>query len=282
MHRLIGDIGGTTSRWAFVPLAGEPPLFHRFPGFNPATGQPAPLQEALRAAKLGLDGGAAPAHVTVYGAGCGAKARADRMRAALAEVWPDAAVEVESDLLGAARALYGHEAGLVLILGTGMNAGYFNGKDLHLPMPSLGYILGDEGSGADIGKHLLRDALYGALPESLFKALFPDGADLPAILEAVHRSPVPQAFLASFAAPLAAVTHDLHAHDLVASRFDALARLLSRFFVPEERSSIRACGSVAFGFREILKEALAQRGMRLTAAEADPMQGLLRYHAALK
>lgn len=280
MHRLIGDIGGTSSRWAFVPPPGGLPTFHKLPGYNPATGQPALLQQALRDAKLGM--GLGSLHATVYGAGCGTKARADRMRATLAEVWPDASVEVESDLLGAARALYGHDAGLVLILGTGMNAGYYNGMDLHLPMPSLGYVLGDEGSGADIGKHLLRDALYGALPDALFKALFPEGADLPAILEAVHRSPVPQAFLASFAAPLAAVTGDVHAHDLVASRFDALARLLARFFAPDERKSVRACGSVAFGFRETLKESLAQRGMRLTAAEADPMQGLLRYHAALK
>ncbi|MBS1940686.1 MAG: hypothetical protein JST38_07415 [Bacteroidetes bacterium] len=280
MHRLIGDIGGTSSRWAFVPPPGGLPTLHKLPGYNPATGQPALLQQALRDAKLGM--GLGSLHATVYGAGCGTKARADRMRATLAEVWPDASVEVESDLLGAARALYGHDAGLVLILGTGMNAGYYNGMDLHLPMPSLGYVLGDEGSGADIGKHLLRDALYGALPDALFKALFPEGADLPAILEAVHRSPVPQAFLASFAAPLAAVTGDVHAHDLVASRFDALARLLARFFAPDERKSVRACGSVAFGFRETLKESLAQRGMRLTAAEADPMQGLLRYHAALK
>lgn len=232
------------------------------------------MQAALRNAGLGN-----VEHVTAYGAGCGTKARSDRMRAALHEVWPDAALVIESDLLGAARSLYGMEAGLVLILGTGMNAGLYDGSRLHLPMPSIGYVLGDEGSGADIGKHVLRDALYANLPMTLHKVLFPEGLDLPAVLEAVHRSTAAQAFLASFAAPLAAHAEELHVHDLVASRFDALARILARFFTMEQRRQVRACGSVAWGFRAILKEVLAQRGMQLTVAEPEPLPGLLRFHA---
>lgn len=282
MPRLIGDIGGTSSRWAFVQAPGASAATIRLPGFNPATGDPAALQQGLREANMEELAGPGQLQVIAYGAGCGTKARADRMRDALLEVWPSAELEIESDLLGAARSLYGNEAGLVLILGTGMNAGHYDGSRLHLPMPSIGYVLGDEGSGADIGKHVLRDALYANLPNDVCNALFPDGLNLPAILEAVHRSVAPQAFLASFAAPLAAYSDNLHVHDLVASRFDALARILKRFFSTEERKHVRACGSVAFGFRKILQEVFAQRGMQITAAEQDPLPGLLRFHAALR
>ncbi len=279
MPRLIADIGGTSSRWALLPSAGKDAATVRLSGFNPASGDSARLQEELRSHFPSVGGNTGILQVSVYGAGCGTKARSERMRLALAEVWPGAEIAVESDLLGAARSLYGREQGLVLILGTGMNAGHYDGSRLHLPMPSLGYVLGDEGSGADIGKHLLRDALYGNVPEALFRALFPDGLDLAAILDAVHRTPAPQAFLASFAGPLANHQRDLHVHDLVASRFDALARLLVRFFSSEETRYVRASGSVASGFRGILKDVLAHRGMQLMAAEADPMPGLLRYHA---
>lgn len=237
------------------------------------------MQAALRQAPIGDEAKNDPLKIVAYGAGCGTKARADRLRTVLAEVWPQAQIRVETDLLGAARGLYGNDAGLVLILGTGMNAGYYDGSFLHLPMPSLGYILGDEGSGADIGKHLLRDALYGVLPGPLKERLFPNGLVLPEVLEATYRSPAPQAYLASFTALLADHIEDTYVHDLIASRFFALTRLLARCFSAQELHQVRASGSVAFGFRQLLTEALEHRGMQLTGVERDPMPGLVAYHA---
>ncbi len=279
MPRLIGDIGGTTSRWVLVPNHGEEPVPIRLPGFNPTSGEASGMQAGLRqymplAQREALQ-------VTAYGAGCGAKSRAERLLGVLAEVWPGADIEVESDLLGAARALYGKDAGMVLILGTGMNVGYYTGSRLHQPMPSLGFVLGDEGSGADIGKHLLRDALYGEISGPLKHTLFPDGLDLATVLEAIHRAPGPQAYLASFTARLVPHLEHPKVQELIASRFEALSQLLDRFFTPEERNCVRACGSVAFGFRGLLAGALAPTGMRLTAAEAEALPGLLRYHAAV-
>lgn len=276
MPLLIGDIGGTKSRWALVPAPGSAAHIE-LPGYNPTTGTPAAMQAALREAALVK--GSAALNVIAYGAGCGARSRAERMHAALAEVWPGASIEVQSDLLGAARSVYGEAAGLVLILGTGMNAGYYDGEHLHLPMPSIGYVLGDEGSGADIGKHLLRDALYGQVPAVIAASIFPAGPHLSEVLEHVHRGPAPQAFLASFTALLAGHRSDTYVQDLVASRFFALTRLLAHFFTAEEYREVRAIGSVAYGFRELLAEAMEQRGMALTATERDPMPGLMKYHA---
>lgn len=280
MPRFIGDIGGTSSRWALLPEQGQNAVPVRLPGYNPATGNPAAMQAALREAFSPDPEVSARVQVTAYGAGCGATIRSERLREVLLTVWPQAEVDVQTDLLGAARALYGRDAGLVLILGTGMNAGHYDGEHLHLPMPSLGHVLGDEGSGADIGKHLLRDVLHGHAPRKLAAVLFPDRPDLPAILEATYRSASPQAYLASFTGLLALHADEPYVQDLVASRFSAMARLLLHYFSPEERGQARACGSVAFGFQEVLRGVLAHEGIALNATAQDPLPGLLRFHAA--
>lgn len=279
MPLLIGDIGGTRSRWALLSRPDVTAGAIDLPGFNPVTGDPSALMAALRQADLGIEAKHGPLEIIAYGAGCGAKARADQLRTALAEVWPHAHIQVETDLLGAARGLYGNDAGLILILGTGMNAGYYDGRFLHLPMPSLGYILGDEGSGADIGKHLLRDALYGVLPEPLKARLFPNGLALPDVLGSTYRSPVPQAYLASFTALLADHIEDPYVHDLVTARFFSLTRILARCFSARELQQVRASGSVAWGLRQLLTEVLEQRRMYLTAVERDPLPRLVAYHA---
>lgn len=277
MTTWIGDIGGSSSRWAVIETGRGEILKGTFPGYNPLSGEPGPLQAKLREAAAGRSGEEAP-EVFAYGAGCGNPERAGRVHGMLADVWPGAHVQVGTDLLGAARSLYGDDEGLVLILGTGMNVGHYDGGFIHTPMPSLGFILGDEGSGADIGKHLLRDALYGLLPDNLMTALFPDGLDLAEVLRSIHRSPSPQPYVASFTKALAGRMDEHYVHDLVVSRFFALARLLARFFAPAERREVRATGSVAYGFREALAHSLAGKGMTLGTVERDPLTGLLEYH----
>lgn len=279
MALLIGDIGGSSSRWAVLDRDRQEVAAQALPGFNPSTGDPAALQHALAKLAIGTKGDGKPLEVVAYGAGCGHRQRAQRMREALEAVWPHALVQVETDLLGAARSLYGAERGLALILGTGMNTGYYDGHQLYTPLPSLGFILGDEGSGADIGKHLLRDALYDLVPEALRNALFPQGADLPCILREVHGPTGAQAYVASFTAALQNHLHEQYVHDLLASRFFALSRLIAGFFSAAERAEVRAVGSVAHGFRNLLEVAMDHRGMKLTAVAKDPMPGLIRYHA---
>jgi len=250
----------------------------KIPGFNPVTGDPGSMQAALANQEMTDAIGGHVRQVVAYGAGCGTRTRSEVLRRALAHVWPQAIIGVESDLLGAARGLYGRGQGLVLILGTGMNAGHFDGTYLHTPMPSLGYILGDEGSGADIGKHLLRDALYGLVPPAVHDRLFPQGPDLPAVINATYRSTSPQAYVASFTAALSDHLDNTYVHDLIASRFFALARLLPKYFAPHELEQVRASGSVANAFQQILGQVLAQQGMDLTAVASDPLPGLLEFH----
>ncbi len=277
--RVVADIGGTSSRWGVLREGNDAQVLDGLPGFNPAIGSPELFLRAVRERfqREAID----VADLFVYGAGCGTPERAARMAEALLSIWPAARVDISSDLLGAAHALLGDRSGLVLILGTGMNAGWYDGSTLHTPMPSLGYILGDEGSGADIGKHLVREALHGRLPADLLRLVFPDGADLAAVVQALYRGGSPQAWLASFTGRLSpAFAHPL-VLELTTARFRELARVLSGYFTQEQRASVYAIGSVAFGLKEPLRAALAEFGMELTVVQASPLPGLLRYRSSL-
>jgi glucosamine kinase len=282
--RVIGEVGGSSSRWAVVndagarialPVQGRPVL-----GFNPLNGDRALFTSDLRDAMAAHAPDMVHAeHVVVYGAGCGAPGRRSAMAEVLNDLWPAASVEVETDLVGAARGMVGRESGLVLILGTGMNAGYHDGMHTHTPMPSLGWVLGDEGSGADIGRMMLQDAIHRRMPDDLRGMIFDDaGPHVDHVLEQVYRSPFPARALAAYTARLAQCLHEPYVRDLLRGRFHLFIDLLEQYFSHEQRRNVYATGSVAYGFREVLGECLLDRGMTLMAAEPDPLPGLLRYH----
>jgi N-acetylglucosamine kinase-like BadF-type ATPase len=281
---VIGEVGASSSRWALLGADGAFELFpvkgESLPGFNPLNGNADLFVKGFRDhferhAPLVLQA----KEVLVYGAGCGSPGRKETMAQVLHSVWPQASVAVETDLLGAAHGLLGDGQGLVLILGTGMNAGHFDGRQLHRPMPSLGWVLGDEGSGADIGRTLLQDAFYRRMPTDLSEAMFgASGPDLERVVNDVYRSPFPARALAAYTILLVPHMGSTYVQELVRSRFHAMAELLVTFFTAEQRATVVAIGSVAFGFREMLADCLLDRGMTLTVVERDPLPGLVLYH----
>lgn len=274
---LLADIGGSSSRWAVLTDKGAANLTEQvtWPGFNPATGSGEDLVRKLgtqRGSFVGLD----QAHL--YAAGCGTSERAALLRGVLQAALPGVRIDVHSDLLGSARALWGGKAGGVMILGTGMNAGFYDGRSLARTVPSLGYLLGDEGSGADLGRCLFRDALRDHMPDEVRSVVFgADGPDLPQTIQTIYRSGSPAKALAAPVVGLAPQRAHPYVQDLLALRFKLLASELERML---EAGEIRATGAVAFGFREELASALAVHGIRLTLVERDPMAGLLRYYLA--
>lgn len=277
MAELIGDVGGSSSRWAVIDGGRGPEVISGLPGYNPATG----AADAFIAALRGRFSAAPPASVTVYGAGCGSDERKAIMIRTLREVFPfSVPLVVETDLLGAARGLCGEEAALVLILGTGMNAGRYDGAVLHQPMPSLGFVLGDEGSGADLGKVLVREALRGSLPAPVMEHVFPGGLSVEVAIDRIYRAASPQAWLASFAGRLVDVLDQPWARQAALERFVLLAALLARYFPPSRNAVVHATGGIAWGYRTLLSEALARQGYRLTSVERDPMRGLVHWHRA--
>lgn len=277
MAILVADIGGTSSRWAFLGDDGAERMHEGLPGYNAATGDPVALHHALETLVRNDPAMAGAAKLHAYGAGCGTAERRARLAKGLSALLPHTVIEVENDLCGAARGLLGRSSGLVLILGTGMNAGLYDGEQLHCPMPSLGYLLGDEGSGADLGRHLLNAALYGRLPLSTTQRLFPEGVPpLGTLIERIYRSASSARELASFAERLSTALDDVNVRELVHMRFAALAELLARFF--PTASEVKATGSVAFGMSAPLAAALKERGLVLSDVRPTPLPGLLAYH----
>lgn len=281
---LIAEIGASSSRWAWLPDNGPmvtlPSPGSTLPGFNPVNGNADLFLSGLREqfVQHASEALLAPSLV-VYAAGCGAEPRRAIMEQTLRKLWSDASIDVGTDLLGAARGLCGSQSGLVLILGTGMNLGWYDGHRLHQPMPSLGYVLGDEGSGADIGRALLQDAFYRRMPAAISTKIFgSEGPDPVAVIDEVYRSPFPAKALAKRTAALAPLLEEPYVRELILSRFHALIEILSGFFSLEERSEVYATGSVAWGFQELLASCLLEHGMELTAVQRDPLQGLVRWY----
>ncbi|MGV9011511.1 MAG: hypothetical protein ACOH13_02855 [Flavobacteriales bacterium] len=273
----VADIGGSSSRWAGIKVDGRVDIREDLPGFNPNSGDPDALLKAL---STWTERDPNDVHeVIIYGAGCGNPKAKARMQTVMETAWPAAKITVETDLLGAARGLYGEEAGLVLILGTGMHCGRYDGKELQTPMPSLGWLLGDEGSGADLGRSLVKEALLGRLTRDEEVLLFPEGIDRDGLMQGAYRATGQQAFFAAFAKRLSTHGAEDLAERLIGMRFTAMGKVLSHFFPPQEGPLIKAVGSVAWAFEEQLKSALGSNGLLLTGVERNPMEGLVRFHA---
>jgi len=277
---LIADIGGSSSRWAWVLPPGEArlvqPLQGSMPGCNLLSDDGGALLAALQAEELGF---ASADVVHVYAAGCGDPQRRQRMRDLLTAVWPAERIHVESDLLGAARSLFGTAPGRVLVLGTGMSAAHYDGAGLQRSFPSLGALLGDEGSGAAMGRRLVRDAIYGRMPQHVREHLFgPDGPQREEVLHGVYASGTPGRFLAAPVVRLQELRSEPYVEGLFAACFGELAEVLAEFFAATPALALRAVGSVAWGFREPLAEALGKAGLELSGVERAPLRGLALHH----
>ena len=156
-HILIADAGSTKIEWALISENGSSRHIGVTPGINPVMATDAALVRAIEGV-VDLFKGVRPDKVYYYGAGC-LPHIVPRMAAAITEALGVGDVSVESDLLGAARALLGRERGVACILGTGSNSGLYDGEKIIENVPSLGFIIGDEGCGAALGKHLLGEFL---------------------------------------------------------------------------------------------------------------------------
>lgn len=194
MKRLIADSGSTKTDWALVDEQGSVVMTCQTQGINPIHMQDAEILHVLRD-ELVLP--VQPQEVHFYGSGVTDAAR-PRMVSLLQQAFPEAKIEAASDMLGAARALFGNKPGIACILGTGANSCLYDGEKIVMNTPPLGYILGDEGSGAVLGKLFLNGIFKGTLP-AVFKKKYLEwsGLDYPSIINKVYREPLANRFLAS-------------------------------------------------------------------------------------
>jgi N-acetylglucosamine kinase-like BadF-type ATPase len=216
--------------------------------------------------------------VYFYGAGVASPDKVALMQQCCREVFPTATVEAHTDLLGAARALCGDAPGIAGILGTGSNSCFYDGQHIADTVPPCGFILGDEGSGAALGKQLIADFLQQRLPLEIHRA-FQEHNKLTKdeILEQVYRKPFPNRFLASFTTFLHQHQTHHYVHDLLQKSFD---NFLTRHIMHYDyaRYPLHLLGSVALHFQCIIKETAGARNIQLGKIEKTAMPGLLLYH----
>ncbi|ERJ68455.1 BadF/BadG/BcrA/BcrD ATPase family protein [Porphyromonas gingivalis W4087] len=276
---LIGDSGSTKTDWC---IAAEGKDLGRFQtsGINPFQQDRNKIDTALRSEVLPAIGQKASSirAVYFYGAGC-TPAKAPMLYEALDSMLPHCdRIEVAGDMLGAARALCGDSEGIACILGTGSNSCLFDGREIKANVSPLGYILGDEGSGAVLGRLFIGSLLKGQMPEGLCEAFLQEyGLTSADIVESVYRKPFPNRFLAGFS-PFIAQHLDIPAvYSLVQNSFDDfLVRNVLRYNRPD--LPLHFIGSVAFHYREVLSSIIKKRGLTLGSVLQSPMEGLIQYH----
>lgn len=217
-------------------------------------------------------------NIFFYGAGC-IPEKVSVVENALRQVLTvDQKVEVNSDLLAAARALCGKKPGIACILGTGSNSCFYDGKQIAWQVPALGFILGDEGSGANLGKRLVSDLLKNQLDDQLKEEFFAQfNTNMADIIENVYRKPFPSRYLASLNVFLE--QHKTHkaVHALLVNAFsDFIRRNVMQYDYHEY--PMNCIGTIAIVYQSELTEAAHSLGVKIGTISKAPMEGLLKYH----
>ncbi len=277
MIKLIADSGATKCEWCLVTNGKKKTIFTQ--GISPyflnkeqiVVLLQKELVPKLKSSKIDA--------VYYYGTGLSNKNNVKIIQAALKQLFPVAKIEANHDLLAAARALCGNQKGIACILGTGSNSCYFNGKKIVKNSPGLGYVLGDEGSGAYLGKKVIQYYLYQTFDEELnarFEKRFL--TDKFEILENVYKKPLANRYLASFAIFLAENRGHYMIENIIEDGlndffFHHLYKYRESWTLP-----ISFVGGIAYGFKDVLKDLCSTYELELGKVLKNPMQGLVEYH----
>ncbi len=219
--------------------------------------------------------------VYFYGAGCiSAEVCGNVARAIKANLQNAETVEVYSDLLAAARALCGHNPGIACIMGTGSNSCFYDGKGIAANVSPLGFILGDEGSGAVLGKLFLGDVLKNQLPAEVAAEFLKEyELDLLTIIRRVYREPQANRFLASVTPFISKRLDVPEIKAMVLGAFTAFFRRNIMQYPGYDKHKVNFVGSIAHYFRPVLEEAAATTGCTIGTILRSPMDGLIKFHS---
>ena len=275
---LIADSGSTKTDWCVI-LDNTPIKRIGTKGLNPFFQSEEEIQQELTHSLLPQLPDGTIDSVYFYGAGCTPE-KAPTLRRAIADSLPIVGnIKAYSDMLAAARGLCGREAGITCILGTGSNSCFYDGKEIVNHISPLGFILGDEGSGAVLGKLLVGDILKNQLSPAIKEAFLKQfDLTVPEIIDRVYRQPFPNRFLASLSPFIAQHLEEPGIRQLVLGSFIAFLR---RNVMQYDYTQYPAhfIGSVAHCYKEILQEAAQETGIRIGKILQSPMEGLIQYHS---
>lgn len=276
---LIADSGSTKTDWSLVDNGKEVKRI-RTRGMNPFQMSADEITEEVQTVLLKELPEKKVDELYFYGAGCTLEKQPVVEQALRAGITVTGRCSVASDMLGAARGICGHQAGIACILGTGSNSCAYDGNVITKNVSPLGFILGDEGSGAVLGRTLVGDVLKNQLPAVIverFHARY--GLTTADIIDKVYRQPFPNRFLASFVPFLEENLQEPCIYRLVKEGFRSFLVRNVKQYEGWNKLPIGFAGSVAFIYRKPLAEVLEEEGMRAGRVIQAPMQGMIDYHA---
>lgn len=275
--KVIAESSSTRTEWALVD--GATVVEHAYTsGMNPYFQSRREISHSIRLELPEAFFRRRWEHVYFYGAGCATQDKCKTMESSLVAQFKTP-VTVNSDLLGAARGLLVHQPGLACILGTGSNSCLYDGKEIVKTVAPLGYVLGDEGSGAYLGKNFIADMLKGLAPKTLVDAFYEKyNVTPPMLMDSVYSNPLPNRALARYSEFLAEHLDNAYVYQLV---YAAFMRFFTRNIAAYNYKQQPICfvGSVCMLYRDVLAKAAADFGITIAKAVRNSMPGIIEYHA---
>lgn len=277
---LIADSGSTKTEWAYISQNEK--LLFRSAGMNPYFTSDKEVESIINIINEKLKGKTLE-HIVFFGSGCNSTEKGNEIKDIFKNKFPGSDIEVHSDLVGAAVALFGNQPGIAVILGTGANSGYYDGKKIGFKTESLGYVLGDEGSGAHLGKEFVKSLLYHDFPSEIENDFIREYKMGKAeILDNVYKKTFPNRFLASFTVFMK--KHEKHpaVRSVIKGSFDSLVFHHLQNYPQKYSNEFGFVGSIAWHFKDILTEVCEKNDLKVHNVICNPLENLIDHFALQK
>lgn len=274
---LIADSGSTKTDWRIL-RSNQSSESAKTLGVNPYYQTPQQIRQNLFLETLSQQASQVK-EIFFYGAGCSVEENKQIIKEILQAQFPKASVSVNHDLLAAARALCQRKPGIACILGTGSNACLYDGETISEHIVNLGYILGDEGSGAYFGKKILVSFLYKDLPTALwqrFRETYQTNRD--EVMDNLYKKPFPNRYLATFTPFLLDNIHEPFCRELLQTGFTDFLEKHVKKISDHQTYLVHFTGAIAYHYQEVLKEAMTKTGLHQGQILESPIDGLVKYH----
>lgn len=274
--KLIADSGSTKTDWALITETNT--TYFTTHGINPTLMPAEQIEIILTTELLSHVSSVEIVEIHFYGAGC-IDPHTDKLTSLFQILFPKAAIHIFSDLLGAARALFGKQAGIACILGTGANSCVYDGKHIVDNIPPLGFILGDEGSGAYLGKRFINCCIKRQLPPELLEGLYLHlNLTYPELIQKVYREPNANRFLASITPYIYLHKSQSAVHSFLIECFEDF---LKKNILPYQSTlPLAFIGSIAFYFETELRIAAEKQACIVSHILAKPIEALVKFHSS--
>jgi len=280
MAILIADSGSTKTDWVLLEGNTIIATCHTI-GFNPYFQSSDDIYVEIKSKLMPILSNKINTitKIAYYGAGCSTKDKIDVVKQGLLLAFGTTSSEVNHDLLAAARALCGKEKGIACILGTGSNSCLFDGNAIIENVPSVGYLFGDHGSGAVIGRTFVQDYFDEKLPIHLKTAFEKAGYHRELILENVYKKPMPSKYLANVVSFLVPFSEDAYIRALIKNCFSIFFEAQVSKYTNAKQLYVNFVGSIGYYYKDILNEVCKEKGFLIGNIIKSPMDGLIKYHS---